>query len=76
MLAVKDRALAHNPLAAIYNSDIYSRRLRNKIRQGAWPGTLVEMSWLSERAMSEHRPLPGHTRDRTFCKNQVVGNPA
>jgi uncharacterized metal-binding protein len=32
VLAVKDRVLGHNPLAAIYNSDIYYRRLRNRIK--------------------------------------------
>lgn len=32
VLAVKDRVLAHNPLAALYNSNSYYRRLRNKIR--------------------------------------------
>ena len=31
VLAVKDRVLAHNPLAALYHSDSYYRRLRNKI---------------------------------------------
>jgi uncharacterized metal-binding protein len=31
VLAVKDRVLGHNPLAAIYHSDSYYRRLRNKI---------------------------------------------
>jgi uncharacterized metal-binding protein len=31
VLAVKDRVLAHNPLAALYNSDSYYRRLRSKI---------------------------------------------
>jgi uncharacterized metal-binding protein len=32
VLAVKDRLLAHNPLAALYLSDSYYRRLRNGIR--------------------------------------------
>jgi uncharacterized metal-binding protein len=32
VLAVKDRVLAHNPLAALYLSDSYYRRLRNGIR--------------------------------------------
>jgi uncharacterized metal-binding protein len=32
VLAVKDRVLAHNPLAALYNSNSYYRRLRSKIR--------------------------------------------
>jgi uncharacterized metal-binding protein len=31
VLAVKDRVLGHNPLAALYTSEIYYRRLRNKI---------------------------------------------
>jgi len=31
VLAVKDRVLGHNPLAALYHSDSYYRRLRNKI---------------------------------------------
>ena len=31
VLAVKDRVLAHNPLAALYLSDSYSRRLRSGI---------------------------------------------
>jgi uncharacterized metal-binding protein len=32
VLAVKDRLLAHNPLAALYLSESYYRRLRNGIR--------------------------------------------
>ena len=32
VLAVKDRLLAHDPLAALYLSDSYYRRLRNGIR--------------------------------------------
>jgi len=32
VLAVKDRVLAHNPLAALYLSDSYYRRLRRHIR--------------------------------------------
>ncbi len=32
VLAVKDRVLAHNPLAALYLSDSYYRRLRSPIR--------------------------------------------
>jgi uncharacterized metal-binding protein len=32
VLAVKDRVLAHNPLAALYNSESYYGRLRNKIK--------------------------------------------
>ena len=32
VLAVKDRVLAHNPLAALYLSDSYYRRLRKKIK--------------------------------------------
>ncbi len=32
VFAVKDRVLGHNPLAAIYNSETYYRRLRNKIK--------------------------------------------
>jgi uncharacterized metal-binding protein len=32
VLAVKDRVLAHNPLAALYNSETYYGRLRNKIK--------------------------------------------
>jgi uncharacterized metal-binding protein len=32
VLAVKDRVLGHNPLAAIYTSEIYYRRLRNRIK--------------------------------------------
>lgn len=32
VLAVKDRLMAHNPLAALYLSDSYYRRLRNGIR--------------------------------------------
>jgi uncharacterized metal-binding protein len=32
VLAVKDRLLAHNPLAALYLSDSYYQRLRNGIR--------------------------------------------
>jgi uncharacterized metal-binding protein len=32
VLAVKDRVLGHNPLAAIYNSETYYRRLRKKIQ--------------------------------------------
>jgi uncharacterized metal-binding protein len=32
VLAVKDRLLAHNPVAALYLSESYYRRLRNKIR--------------------------------------------
>jgi uncharacterized metal-binding protein len=32
VLAVKDRVLGHNPLAAIYNSETYYRRLRTKIK--------------------------------------------
>jgi len=31
VLAVKDRVLGHNPLAALYTSETYYRRLRNKI---------------------------------------------
>jgi uncharacterized metal-binding protein len=31
VFAVKDRVLAHNPLAALYQSDSYYRRLRNKL---------------------------------------------
>jgi uncharacterized metal-binding protein len=31
VLAVKDRVLGHNPLAALYASETYYRRLRNKI---------------------------------------------
>jgi len=31
VLAVKDRVLGHNPLAAVYLSETYYRRLRNKI---------------------------------------------
>jgi uncharacterized metal-binding protein len=31
VLAVKDRVLGHNPLAALYASDIYYQRLRHKI---------------------------------------------
>lgn len=31
VLAVKDRLLAHNPLAALYLSDSYYRRLRNGV---------------------------------------------
>jgi uncharacterized metal-binding protein len=33
VLAVKDRVLGHNPLAALYTSETYYRRLRNKIKQ-------------------------------------------
>ncbi len=32
VLAVKDRVLAHNPLAALYHSNSYYRRLRNRIK--------------------------------------------
>jgi len=32
VLAVKDRVLGHNPLAALYTSETYYRRLRNKIK--------------------------------------------
>jgi uncharacterized metal-binding protein len=32
VLAVKDRVLAHNPLAALYNSDSYYRRLRSGVK--------------------------------------------
>ncbi len=31
VIAVKDRVLGHNPLAALYLSDMYYRRLKNKI---------------------------------------------
>jgi len=31
VLAVKDRVLGHNPLAALYTSGTYYNRLRNKI---------------------------------------------
>jgi hypothetical protein len=30
--AVKDRVLGHNALAALYHSDSYYRRLRNRIK--------------------------------------------
>jgi uncharacterized metal-binding protein len=33
VLAVKDRVLAHNPLAALYNINSYYRRLRNRLPQ-------------------------------------------
>jgi len=32
VLAVKDRVFGHNPLAALYTSETYYRRLRNKIK--------------------------------------------
>jgi len=31
VIAVKDRVTGHNPLAALYTSDTYYRRLKNKI---------------------------------------------